>query len=343
MPLAAGGVLGIAQPYVNSRGVKSQVALVEYENQGELVQSVLGAGGVQTSGSIAMDSQQRVMTVSTGSEGSSWMRVCRIHAGDGTVDSSFGGATCSEVTGLPTGYAEAVIVLPSGAVLAGMNASPAVLVQLTASGARDSQFGTDGVLLLEQNTTVESLAVQSDGRILVSLKVWTGGFAQPKVIRLMPAGGLDPSFGNGGMLPDVEGSLLVRADDTFLALSAEGISAYLPNGTLDERFGTNGTVNLKEATGTVADMFSPRAVTQDASGRIYVGAVFKTGGRDGGLVSRLSPTGKLDPEFSARTESEAPITWVGSALTIAADGKLWVMLSVGEGDSIQTGLALLQP
>ncbi|NVJ20009.1 delta-60 repeat domain-containing protein [Myxococcus sp. AM011] len=339
VPLAAGGVLGMPRPYENSRGARIPASLVKYDVTGqELVQEALG-NGVSSSGFFSVDAQQRVLTVTTAFDGSTSMSVCRRHTSDGTADSSFGGSGCSHITGLPLAHASGVISLPSGGALAG---SPSYLVQLTASGARAPQFGTDGVFLLEPGDSVDSFLAQSDGHILVSLRAWNNA-AQRKLIRLTPSGALDPSFANAGTLPDMGGPILVRADDTFLHLRAKSIAAYLPDGTPDEGFGTNGTVNLQEATGIDADQFGTRGFTQDASGRIYVTAVFTKEGRDGGLVARLTPTGAFDPEFHVRDASGAPITSVGSTLTVGADGKIWVMLSVGEGDSVRAGLALLLP
>gem|GEM_PF-2675586 len=328
------------RPYENSRGARIPAPLYKYDVPGnELVQVALGER-VTSSGFISVDAQQRALTVTTGFDGSTSLSVCRWHTSDGTADSSFGGSGCSNVTELPLAHASGVISLPSGGVLAG---SPSYLVQLTASGARDPQFGTDGVFLPEPLNFVDSFWVQSDGRILVSLRTRANGATQLKLIRLTLSGALDTSFANAGTLTDMGGPILVRADDTFLNLRAKSITAYLPDGTRDAGFGTNGTVNLQEATGTDADTFSTRGVTQDASGRIYVAAVFNKEGRDGALVARFTSTGAFDPEYRVRDPAGAPVTSVGTALTVGADGKVWVMLSVGEGDSFRTGLALLHP
>ncbi len=347
VPLASGGVIGRGQPYVNSRNARTAVDVIRYDvSEGGLSETVLVDGTVSTSGAIGLDAQQRVLIARSGFEGSSWIQVCRVHGGEGTPDSTFGENGCVNVDDLPTGHADAIIGLPSGGMLVRMSGGWPTLVQLTSSGVRDSGFGTDGVLRIEQQAThIASIAVQSDGRILVSLEKWLGGSDfQPKLIRLMPSGAIDTSFGNGGELPDVGGDLHVGTDDTFIALSTESIFAYHADGTPDVTFGTGGSVNLKEATETTAEAFEIRAITRDASGRIYATAGFGTESSGfGGLLVRLTPTGALDPEFQVRTGEGTRVYWVGSALAIGADGKIWVMMCLVGANPMPTGLALLLP
>jgi len=70
------------------------------------------------------------------------------------------------------------------------------VVRYLRDGSRDRSFGGgDGVALLRQMQPFTAVALQPDGKILVTAPLAGGGLA-----RLLPNGRLDPSFGDGGIL-----------------------------------------------------------------------------------------------------------------------------------------------
>jgi uncharacterized delta-60 repeat protein len=71
------------------------------------------------------------------------------------------------------------------------------VVRFTAAGAPDPGFDGDGILLGAPNSVADDIAVDAAGRLLI---VGTG------LIRLLPDGSSDPSFGNSGLVtPPVVG------------------------------------------------------------------------------------------------------------------------------------------
>lgn len=69
------------------------------------------------------------------------------------------------------------------------------VIRLNTDGSLDNTFGTDGVALVSNSTDVtESIAVQSDGKILI------GGYTDDSftVARFNTDGTLDTDFGNNG-------------------------------------------------------------------------------------------------------------------------------------------------
>ncbi|WP_426745538.1 hypothetical protein VZQ01_32070 [Myxococcus faecalis] len=342
VPLASGGVVGRGQPYVNSRNVRGWVDLVRYTvGEAGLSQTVLLDGAVSTQGAIGRDAQDRILTAVGSVEGAFLLKVCRLLASEGTRDPTFGDGGCVSFTDMRYGNVDNIIALPSGSILLSTSGGGAELVQLTASGARDSSFGTDGIL--GDFDSVNSISAQSDGRILVSLGP-IGAGTPDKLIRLLPSGALDTSFGQGGEIPGVGLALHVGADDTFIARNLESLFAYRADGTPDVTFGTNGAVNIKEVTGTTASPFRIRAFTRDAAGRVYVTAGFGTEESGfGGLLVRLTPSGALDPEFQVKTGDGTRIYSAGAALAIAADGKLWTMLCLVGANPVPPSLVLLHP
>ncbi|SEU19329.1 protein of unknown function [Myxococcus fulvus] len=342
VPLASGGVVGRGRTHVNSRNLRSPGKIIRYDvAEGGLSQADLIEGGVRTYGPFVLDAQQRVLTAEGGIEPNFQLRMCRIHASEGTFDPSFGQGGCVSFSDMQYGNVVDIIALPSGGVLVSMSGGDAPLVQLTSTGVFDSGFGTDGVV--RQFAHVSSLAAQSDGRVLLSFPRLADG-TRGKLVRILPSGALDSSFGQGGEIPEAGGILQVGADDSFMVWSGQSLFSYLADGTPDVTFGTNGSVNVQELTGTTTSPFGIRAFTRDASGRIYVSAGFGTEASGfGGLLVRLTPSGSLDPDFQLRLGDGIHLHQVGSALAIGADGKVWTMMSFDPNYQNAMRLVLIHP
>jgi uncharacterized delta-60 repeat protein len=133
---------------------------------------------------------------------------------DGTPDATFGGfAGAPGWTGLQTGPAEHAAVQQDGrvVVVGTQGFSQAMVVgRLLASGARDVSFANAGISrhplrsdTFFGETVGGSVAVDSSGRILAAGS--TGDSEVPNdrgmaVVRLLPNGAADPSFGSGGQV-----------------------------------------------------------------------------------------------------------------------------------------------
>lgn len=103
------------------------------------------------------------------------------------------------------------------------------LLRLQPDGATDTGFGDDGVAqgyFTGQGGTFGDLAVQPDGRILISGAGLFDGRHGWGIARAMPDGELDPSFGDGGRVAvhppgsDLSKPLIAGVDD--LALQQDG-------------------------------------------------------------------------------------------------------------------------
>jgi uncharacterized delta-60 repeat protein len=127
--------------------------------------------------------------------------------------------------------------------------------------------------------------------------------------RLLSAGDLDTTFGNGGKilnLPNIDArgdinDTAIQADNRIVASfapfqqSAFGVRRYFNNGTLDTSFGSGGTALIDLPPG---DVFTPGAlsttIAMQGDGKIIVGGRWN----DQFALVRLTSSGKLDTTFS---------------------------------------------
>ncbi|HSD13406.1 MAG TPA: hypothetical protein VLB74_02020 [Flavobacterium sp.] len=187
---------------------------------------------------------------------------------DGSVDNSFG--TNGEVVTTigAKDFANDITLQTDGKiVLAGAvkNAggdyyTDFAIVRYFDDGNIDTSFGTNGVVVIDIDEMDEanSVKVQSDGKIVIS--GWSssisGDTATFQVIRLLPNGSIDVSFGGSGIFSSPilfsshEQLIQVQSDAKILIVGAVATtSAYdvamirlQSNGSLDTTFGTNGVV-----------------------------------------------------------------------------------------------------
>ena len=119
-----------------------------------------------------------------------------------------------------------------------------------APGDFDPSFGSDGVVetpIGESSGTATGVVTQPDGKIVVG-GVSSEGFT---LVRYLPNGGLDGSFGMGGIATGPIGgaeSLAIQPDGKLLLggwTSGRGLSVarYNPDGGLDTSFGSQGVAH----------------------------------------------------------------------------------------------------
>jgi uncharacterized delta-60 repeat protein len=192
-----------------------------------------------------------------------------------------------------------------------------VVVRLNTNGTMDNSFGTGGKV---QVTTLgwsegSGLAIQSDGKILVTGYSDPQNQGLPAIARLLSNGTTDNTFG-------VQGKILLPLTDpqsginyTDIAMQADGkivlcgtVFHYISgvkeiltwrvnaNGTTDITYGTNGTVF--ETVGSYSNS-GAHAVKIQSDGKIVVGGYYQTGASDSNfLVIRYNANGTHDNTFA---------------------------------------------
>ena len=159
--------------------------------------------------------------------------LARVSSGaPGAVDPTFGigGRVIREFGGLE--LARALTVQPDGKlVLAGTFAIPSgrffsvadiLLARFEPDGSLDPSFGAGGVVLSDfggAEYPIYALAVQPDGRLVVSSSVPSSG-STFTLVRYLPDGSLDSTFGRGGLVSDFPDQVSPAA--RALALQPDG-------------------------------------------------------------------------------------------------------------------------
>jgi uncharacterized delta-60 repeat protein len=256
----------------------------------------------------------------------------RVHAAAGDLDSSFGvgGKVVTDVSGYASESGWEIAVQPDGKILvAGFAVSSTngtsdfAVLRYNPDGSPDTSFGIDGKVFTDfSNSTDQALAIvlQADGRIIVGGLASTSSLPRTfAVVRYLPNGDLDPSFGVGGkttvifnrnskkagtITHSMVWDIAIQSDGRIvLAGDADakfGIARLNPDGSLDPNFGVNGTVIVAlngRGTGWSA-AYTVAIQTVDSDHRIVAAGYVSTrqGVIDFGLA-RFRSDGTLDNTF----------------------------------------------
>jgi uncharacterized delta-60 repeat protein len=186
----------------------------------------------------------------------------------------------------------------------------------------DRSFGGDGMVLTALgvgDASVNAVATQPDGKILAAGWSYTTRYGgRPTegltIVRYLPSGALDRSFGGDGIVVDpftADGSsadaVAIQPDGKIVVSgqSAPGVAGqvfvarYLPNGERDTGFGEGGRRMLQH----VDDSAEARGLSLQSDGQILVGGAYRGAGtgrddaRSDLFVARLSAGGAMDETY----------------------------------------------
>jgi uncharacterized delta-60 repeat protein len=194
-------------------------------------------------------------------------------------------------------------VLVAGRVAIDGGADPDVgMVRYTAGGAPDPDFGAQGISRTSLSSWDEAsdVVLQADGRSLVSVKALVGTTFQFMVARFESGGGLDGSFGSGGVATagfsaqhDYAAALALQADGKIVVVGQASnlmtpdfaLARFDGGGTLDPDFGDGGKLTI--------DFFGAgdgaECVGVQPDGKILVGGVATSGTTVGLGLARILP------------------------------------------------------
>lgn len=234
---------------------------------------------------------------------------------DGSQDFSFGtNGTIKPFTNFEP--QSSMLLLPDDQIIAAatIDENGLEVVQLKkflVDGNLDNSFGTSGTVEISignQETELRELKV-SGSNILVLTKIRDSGITSYNVIRLLPTGEIDASFGSNGIAEiTIEDSFQIRSmavydNGDFVILSAfidsieestsNRISKYSSNGQIDTSFGDNGLLTFDPSSITMHKL-----MIQTDDKIVYLGELtnfFEGGGPS--VLGRLHLDGTLDSSF----------------------------------------------
>ena len=272
--------------------------------------------------------------------------------GNGSLDTSFGngGKVVSDFGASDS--AHAVALQPDGKIVAaGASQSSSigniVLARYNADGSLDSTFGNGGKITTDINGQYEradALVLQADGKLVTAGFICGGGNCDVLLIRYNSNGGLDSTFGSGGIVTtdyngqgvDSARALVLQPDGKIVAAGSVYLSAksdfalarYNSNGTLDTTFGAGGIV-----TTDFGDSEDASDVVIQPDGKIVAAGSFGDGDPDNDpskfALARYNADGTLDTTFGSGGKVLTDLGQSGhfiglSGLALQAGGKIVV-------------------
>ena len=238
------------------------------------------------------------------------------------------------------------------------------IARYNTNGSLDTTFSTDGKLTTDfgggDNGSYGGIAVQTNGKIVVSGRMNNGSNFDFALYRYNANGSLDTTFSSDGKLNTGFGS--GRNDDTFkMVLQPDGkyvlagrtcdaswsncdfaLARYNPDGSLDTTFSGDG----RQATNLGGNDYA-NAVARTRDGKIVAVGRMENAGVCSLALARYTTNGTLDNTFSVDGKVTVPLAstgcywWHFLGTAIQSDGKLLVAASVGPDGSHDFLLARL--
>ena len=271
-------------------------------------------------------------------------------AGPGDLDPTFGsGGTVTTL--FPEGsFAQAVAIQPDGKIVAvGAAAGPSMrgefaVARYETDGSLDLGLDEDGIIttaIAGGGDEARSVAIQTNGKIVVA---GTDDGERFAVVRYLPDGTLDPTFGTDGIARtnltsgrDVGFDVAIQPDGRIVVAGTARMASahprfavvrYRRGGGLDRTFGHGGSA------------LGPRGVVGRSVALQQDGGIVVTGYDAWGLVlARLRPDGLLDGSFGRDGIVDRvlePGTFLPLVVAIQTNGKIVV---AGDNDIFRTGIA----
>lgn len=183
------------------------------------------------------------------------------------------------------------------------------IMRFHADGTPDSQFGNSSFVIVNfglEASFLNALEVLEDGKMLLAGTFFpdTGG-KRPGIVRLLPNGQPDTTFGNSGValgppfLASGCSTMLVQSDGKIVLAGTRSntpdtpvyVFRFLADGSMDTAFGSDGVAEVYPPDGWP----EPHSLLSQSDGKIVLG-----GNTNGfALLTRLHPDGSLDTGFGS--------------------------------------------
>jgi uncharacterized delta-60 repeat protein len=342
------------------------LSVIRYNNNGTLDSTFAGTGIISTdtfgiAGNFSAVQLPDHKILCSGKSGTH-IGVIRLNP-DGTPDQSFGNAGLAQTPLIEDGgYTNKTMAAgPDGKIVVCGNANGPIpnqtlyaLSRLNPNGTLDSSFAVNGLLKLSSdffNLSVRSVAVQSDGKILMTGVEFLPGANSPFLIeRLKLDGTLDSTFGTNGFVaidnfvnPANYSSLITQTDGKIILTGTsrdtwnyrESIYRFNTDGSID--LGLNGTGNQFISLGKSTDFATALAI--GPNDEIVAGGFSNSQTQDNIALTRHLPDGS--PDLTLGTNGTRSVHFFGltSGNYIVSDYKSIAMAVQPDGKTVFAGNA----
>jgi uncharacterized delta-60 repeat protein len=274
-------------------GTNLDFCLVRLNTNGTL-DNTFGTGGIQTTDvggnldkarSIAIQPDGKIILAGEVGTGTTANFAIARYTTNGSLDNTFGtnGIQINNIVAGRNGI-ESVVLQADGKIIAAGYANNGadddyVVVRYNSDGTFDNTFGTAGIATVDYNNKSNSchaVALQTDGKIVVTGTHSAASTYDFMTIRLNTDGTLDNTFGTGGILVTNLGGdekawdLVIQSSGKIIIVGEEddfvSLTRYDANGALDNSFGTGGN----QTTNVPGNYDKGRAVVIQPNGKILV-------------------------------------------------------------------------
>ena len=344
-----GKVLVVGQ---SGSGSSSDFALLRYHPNGSLDTS-FGTGGVVVTDiagaadvgfDVTVQPDGKILVSGQSFNGTDYDFAVMRYNSDGSLDAGFGaGGIVTTAFGGLADVGKGITLQADGKILVtGLSHNGTdydfALVRYNSNGSLDGSFGAGGKVTtgIGADDQAVDVAVQTDGKILVSGDSFNGANNDFALVRYNANGSLDASFGTGGKvttdfgLSVDKGVRFTLQPDGKILLAGQShngsdydfaLARYNTDGSLDIGFGTGGKVTTMIGTGN--DLAYNVAVQAD--GKIVISGDSDNGSDDDFAVVRYNSDGTLDGSFGTGgmvTTAVGAGTDKARAFALQSDGKI---------------------
>ena len=280
-----------------------------------------GTGANNSVNSIAVQSDGKILTggIFTFYNGTGRNRIARLNT-DGSLDTGFDPGTGT--TGGSNPSVNSVVLQSDGKILIGggftkyNGTGRNHIARINTNGSLDAGFNPGS----GANSNINSVAVQSDGKILIGGAFTTFSFTgRNRIARLNTSGSLDAGFNPGSGANSSVNSVALQSDGKILiggtftsyyGIARNGIARINADGSLDTGFdpgsGANSSIN---------------SIAVQSDGKILIGGSFTSyNGAGRNRIARLDSTGSLDTGFDPGSGTDLDV----NSITIQSDGKILI-------------------
>lgn len=301
---------GITRNYITRLNTDGKLD-ASFNTSGTGANSVIFSTIIQSDGKILIGGNF------TTYNGTTAIRIARLNA-NGSLDASFNLTTSLGANG----FVYSIAMQPDGKILIGGDfltyngTAIRRIARLNSDGSLDASFNVGN----GANGTVNSIAIQTDGKILIGGDFQTyKGTLINRIARLNPDGSLDATFKVGTGVNGSLRSIAIQSDGKILI--GGGFTTYNDT-TINRiaRLNTNGSLDANFIPGTGANILIYSMAIQ-SDGKIMIGGEFTSyNGTIRNRIARLNLDGSLDTSFNPGTGAND----ITNSISIQSDGKILI-------------------